>query len=432
MYELTPPAVYAHESVVANPVYKARLERVVSALTEPIEPIVYKDDDIVKLLKEDRIFAKRRAMGTLDEIQDPILLFNTFRFDGRRAEQEERLKQQGYERPNRALLGYGAFAWAPYNLAADSARNDKVCRPCWRVHFQNGCVHRCHYCGAGGLLITMVNVEDYIENFARLIEAHPWQETYLLEDDADIPCLEPELGCLGEIIEFFGTLKDRYLVIHTKSWNFDWALDLKHNGNTIIVWSLSAPTQSTIFEPKTGTTEQRIEAARKCQEAGYTIRYKFKPIIPVRNWREETTETVRMIFERSNPDLISLCTFMWLDVDQMKSRLDTSLLDPECLAAAEQAVARMADSRARPFPPETRAMLYEHHIREIRRHSPDIPLSVSTETLDMWKRLEGTIGSTVGDYVCGCGANSTPWRQRLTHNPYDCLSQGPFGGFEKM
>ena len=41
--------------------------------------------------------------------------------------------------------------------------------------------------------------------------APPWQLTYLLEDDADVPCLEPELGCLGPIIEYFGTLQDRYL-----------------------------------------------------------------------------------------------------------------------------------------------------------------------------------------------------------------------------
>ena len=45
MYELNPPAVFAHESVMDDPRYRARLERVVSALSEPIEPEVYRDED---------------------------------------------------------------------------------------------------------------------------------------------------------------------------------------------------------------------------------------------------------------------------------------------------------------------------------------------------------------------------------------------------
>jgi hypothetical protein len=278
----------------------------------------------------------------------------------------------------------------------------------------------------------MVNVEDYIQNLARLIEAHPWQETYLLEDDADIPCLEPELGCLGPIIEFFGTLKDRYVVIHTKSWNFDWALDLKHNGNTIIVWSISAPTQSTVLEPKTGTTEQRIEAARKCQEAGYTVRYKFKPIIPVRNWREDASEATRMIFSKTDPDVISLCCFMWMTVDDLKRRLDVSLLDPKYIAAAEDAVDEVADTRAKPFPEWVRAEIYEHHFNEIRKWNSEVPVSLSTENWKMWKRLESMLGLSALNYVCGCGPNSVPCRKKLNVHPFKIAQKSSEEKFELM
>ncbi len=432
MYELNPPAVFAHQSVMDDPRYRARLERVVSALSVPIEPEIYKDEDLPELIKERRILDSRVPMGTLEEIRDPILLFNTFRFDGQRAERSKWLKQQGVNNANASLLGYGPFAWAPYCLPEDPHRNDKVCRPCWRLHFQNGCVHKCHYCGLGGLLITMVNVEDYIQNLARLINAHPWQETYLFEDDADAPCLEPELGCLGPLIEFFGTLKDRYLIIHTKSWNFDWALDLKHNGNTIIVWSISAPTQSNILEPKTGTTEQRIESARKCQEAGYTVRYKFKPIIPVLNWREDASEAVRMIFAKTDPDVISLCCFMWMTMDDLKRRLDVSLLDSTYIAAAEAAVDEVADTRTRPFPEWVRAEIYEHHYNEIRKWNKDVPVSLSTESWKMWKRLESMLGSTALNYVCGCGPNSVPWRDKLQVHPFRIAERSPEGKFELM
>ncbi len=433
MYPFDPPAVYAHESVVADPRYAERMSRVVSACDNAVEPVIYTDDDLPAMINDQGLLDRRVSMGTLAEIHDPILLFNTFRFDGRRDERYQWLADQGVKATGHtqaALLGYGPFSWANYNLPGDAARHDKICRPCWRIHFQNGCVHRCHYCGLGGLLATMVNVEDYVEQLGRLIEAHPWQETYLLEDDAEIPVLEPELGCLGPIIEFFGTLEDRYVVIHTKTWNVDWLLDLPHNGNTIIVWSLSAPTQSRVFEPVAGTTEERIEAARKCQEAGYTIRYKFKPIIPVRNWRQEATQTIDLLFEKTNPDVISLCTYMWMTVEEMTRRLDADYLDPEYLKAAEESVEEMADTRAKPFPEWVRAEIYEHHFDEIRKRDAEVPVSLSTENFPMWKRLGPKLGFTPTNYVCGCGPNSVPWRRKLERHAFEIAAAGPQGGFE--
>lgn len=430
MYNLSPPAVFAHESVVADSRYKTRLDNVVAALTNPVEPIVYSDSDLPEMINEHRILSNRVPMGTFGEIPDPILLFNTFRFDGKRAERGKWLREQGVKNPSAPLLGYGAYAWANYCLEGDPHRKDKVCRPCWRLHFQQGCIHKCHYCGLGGLLVTMVNAEDYIKNLNDLIEAHPWQETYLFEDDADGLCMEPELGCMGPIIEYFGTLKDRYLIIHTKSWNVEWMRDLKHNGNTIIVWSISAPTQSSVLEPNTGNTEQRIEAARICQEAGYTVRYKFKPIIPVVNWREEASQTVEMIFDRTNPDVISLCVFMWMTIDDLKKRLDVSLLDPKYIAAAEETVDEVADTRAKPFPEWVRAEIYEHHFDEIRKWNSEIPVSLSTENWKIWKHLESKLGTTALDYVCGCGPNSTPWRKKLEVHPFRIAK--PVGNFNSM
>ena len=59
-----------------------------------------------------------------------------------------------------------------------------MCRPCWRIHLQHGCLHRCHYCHLGGLLVASLNVEEYIPHLRDLMAAHPWQQTFLLEEDA--------------------------------------------------------------------------------------------------------------------------------------------------------------------------------------------------------------------------------------------------------
>ena len=237
---------------------------------------------------------------------------------------------------------------------------------------------------------------------------------------------------LGTLIEYFGTLKGRYLVIHTKSTNVGWMLNLKHNGNTIIVWSISGQTQSERFEPGAGSTIERIDAARAAQAADYTIRYKFKPIIPVRPWRRDAARTIDGIFERTNPDVISMAVFMWTDFGDMTQRLDTSLLDPEFLAAAEYAVDEVMPTRTKPFPRDVRAEIYEHHLNLIRRRNREIPVSLSTESPEMWRLLSRKLGSTVMNYVCGCGPNSTPWRKKLECDPYKAVERGPVGGFEGM
>ncbi|OGV74855.1 MAG: hypothetical protein A3K19_00635 [Lentisphaerae bacterium RIFOXYB12_FULL_65_16] len=421
MYPIDPPAVYAHESVMADPRYRRRVEGVLAALPRVMTPIVYKDEELPTLIRDHGLFTNRRTMGTMADVRDPILLFNTFRFDGDFEARRQRLEALGYDPKwghQRDLFGAAAFHWANYNLDGDPARKDKVCRPCWRIHLQQGCLHRCKYCGLGGLLISMVNVEEYCQHLGRLIERHPWQLTYLLDDDADPPCLEPEQGVLGPLIEYFGTLKDRYLIIHTKTWNTEWLRGLKHNGNTILVWSISGATQSGLIEPRTGTTEQRVEAARVAQEAGYQIRYKFKPIIPVQGWRDDATEAVRLVFEKTRPDVISLCCFMWMDVDDMKRRLPLELLDAECLQAAEAAREEVAETRAKPFPPRTRAMIYRHYLDEIRKRAPDIPVSLSTENFAMWRRMAKELGTKPTRYVCGCGPQSVPGATTLTCHPF--------------
>ena len=405
---------------MANELWRRRALGGVEALTKPIEPVVFSDEQLPAMIA-DGLLANRRAMGTLDEVHDPILLFNTFRFDGKFQERCDALAAAGLSPKTgslRALLGYGAYNWARYNLEGDPNRHDKVCRPCWRIHLQQGCIHRCSYCGLGGLLVSSVNVEEYCTHLGHIIERHPWQTTYLLDDDADPPCLEPEHGTLGPLMEWFGTLDGRYLIIHTKTWNTDWMRDVEHNGNTIIVWSISGSTQSRILEPNTGTTEQRIEAARVAQECGIQIRYKFKPIIPVKSWREDAAHAVKLLFERTRPDVISLCVFMWHHVDDMKKKLPADMLEPVYLKAAEESTEETKDTRTSPFPQWVRQEIYEHYLAEIRKWDPHVPVSVSTENFTMWKTLGPKLGFTATDYVCGCGPQSTPGAKKLTCHPF--------------
>jgi hypothetical protein len=269
------------------------------------------------------------------------------------------------------------------------------------------------------LIINHVNLEDYVEHLAALLERNPWQKTWLLDDAMDVLTLEPELDMIAPLMRFFQTTRDRYLIIHTKSDRVDALIEAGAPENTIIAWSLSGPTQSTQIEKLSGTTAGRIEAARRCQEAGITIRYKFKPIVPIAGWRQEAEETIDLALSRTRPDNLSMTVLMWMDVDALKACIPADMLDPEFVAAAEAAAPETSKIRTGPFPEAVREEIYRHYLSCIRRRDPEIPVTISTESLSMWQRLGRDLGVTPTNYVCGCGAGATPGRRRLDTNPWD-------------
>jgi hypothetical protein len=140
----------------------------------------------------------------------------------------------------------------------------------------------------------------------------------------------------------------------------------------------------------------------------------------VKNWRREAADAVEMLFERTRPDVISLCCFMWMDVDDMKNRLAKVIdhLDPDFLKLAEENRGKMDNPKTQPFPDEVRAEIYSHYLAEIRKHDPSIPVSLSTESWQMWKEFAPKLGMNATDYVCGCGPQSVPGATKLDCHPF--------------
>ena len=413
MYDIRPPFLAVLDEVTQRPVANAAFERIRAALPAETPVEIINETDLPDLLRRPELAGLGARMGEFAEDPgDPAILLGLARYDGQFEQRMERLGEAG--KPYRGLLehllGYHTISW--FNSGRESEAPapcpDHVCRCAWRLNIMHGCPHRCCYCGLGKLVTALVNIDDYLVKLDELVKKNPWQTTYMYDDIAEAFALEPEQGGAAGLVEFFARLEERYLIVHTKSANVDFLEGLDHNGHTIIVWSLTPRTQSHVLERVAGTMEERIEAARRCQQWGYTIRYKFKPIIPVRGWRDEIAETVALLFERSQPDVISLFTLAWMKYEDLIKCVDPDLIDPEFLQAARQAAPEMKDTKVSPFPHEMRRKVYEFCFQEIRKHDADVPVSLSTETLEMWQDLSPMLGLTPGNYPCGCGPTSTP------------------------
>ncbi|NLB54648.1 MAG: hypothetical protein GX811_02565 [Lentisphaerae bacterium] len=424
MYEMRPPAVFVSDRVLRDEECMQRLNVFMKATDAPPWEVV-RDEDIPAMLNRPVWTRTHGYAGARQKIYDPVFFFNTFRFDDKQDDIRRRIAtaNPGFNVASlpEYFLGYHHFKWFNSSQPADDIKPNPqhVCRPCWRLNISPGCPHECAYCGLTGFMVVGLNMSEYLRQLDRLIEANPWQLTYLVDDMSDVLVYEPELNLFSEMVRFFGTKENRYVIVHTKSANVDFLEALPHNGKTIMCFSLTAKTQSTQLERVAGTTDERIEAARKCQEWGMPIRFKFKPIIPVKTWREEAYEMIRDVFEKTKPDNLSMTVLMWMSFNDMASCIDLDLLDPKFVDAARKAATSdWEHPNLQPFPHEVRREIYEFYHREIRAIDRNVPLTLSTESLAMWKDLGTTLGVGPGNYTCGCGPCSVPGLKTLSDNPW--------------
>lgn len=299
----------------------------------------------------------------------------------------------------------------------EGATSGRICRSRYQFDTIYGCPHGCQYCTGGKVAVIFTNIEEFVEKqVVPTAVRNPWQKVFLFNAClTDELCFEPEYGLSKLLAEYFASTTDQYWLIHTKSANVASLLELDHAGHTILLWSLTSETVSRVIEPGSASTEERIEAARQCQEAGYPVRFKFKPIVPVRNWRTECRHMIEMVFARTRPESIGLCMIAWMSAEELAGTIDTSLLDPDCVKAMNDSAEAMKDTVTGPFPHEVRSEVYSFFFDEVRRHDRDVPVYLCTESPQMWGEFAPRLGANPENYVCGCGPQCPPGIEYITH-----------------
>jgi hypothetical protein len=350
----------------------------------------------------------------------PIVIFNRFRFEETEEERERRL--QAFPALRQGLLkfdGYGGFDWRDAGSPDFRERTGLVCAPAWQIHTIVGCHFHCSYCNFARFANIMMNVEAYVDRLEAEMRRCPAQTLFQWDNHTDSVCFEPEYGGAKLLIDFFAQQPGKALEIYVgKSDNVDFMLDYDHQGRTVCCWSLAAQTQSTAFEARTAPMTERVEAMRKCQRAGYPVRVRFSPIIPVKNWREENREMIDLVFDRTRPDVITMEPIRFLDYDDMAECFDLSLLD-------EEFVETMQAARGKPHgqgcetPADFRRLIYEFTIAEVERLSPETPIAFCREERAMWDTFADTMarqGQEPDRYFCNCGPLSSPAEIAASHD----------------
>jgi len=394
------------EGVDGDPRMRARAERLRAGI-HASEVRTVDDEELRQIVASE--FASRPHHGMRHDFE-PLVVFNRFRFDDSEAERARRIAAFP-ELDQLKLNGYGGFDWRESGSPAWREKSGLVCQPAWQLHTIAGCPFRCAYCSLGWIVNLMLNMEDFVARLDGWLAQCPDQTLFQYDNWTDTVCFEPEYGGARLLIDYFAQKPGKALELYIgKSDHVDFLLDYDHRAQTVCCWSLAARTQSVEFEWRAAPMAARIEAMRKCQDAGYPVRVRFSPIIPVKNWRDENREMIDLLFRAVQPDIVTIETIRFMNYEAMARSFDISLLD-EGFVAAMRGFSGQPCASGCEVPDGYRETVYEFILTEVERISPATPVAFCREKRTLWDVFSDSLsrhGQHPDAYICNCGPYSAP------------------------
>ncbi|RLA94193.1 MAG: radical SAM protein, partial [Deltaproteobacteria bacterium] len=182
-----------------------------------------------------------------------------------------------------------------------------TCCGYWVINALLNCPMDCSYCILQGYLqepyiVLNLPLDKAFEEVRRLLDLRPRHILRLGTGEfSDSLALDLWIGFNQEAISFFSQLEGALLELKTKAQEVDHLLGLDHRSRTVISWSLNPQRIVEKEEIYTAPLQRRLEAARRCQEAGYLLGFHFDPIIEYPGWEDDYRGLIEELFRHVDP-----------------------------------------------------------------------------------------------------------------------------------
>jgi len=349
----------------------------------------------------DRIAAERG--GRFGEPGSPHLIFTRFRWRLPAEEEEVQKKYPHLTGGLRRVWGAEQFKVAGgFHNPWDGA----ICRPLWDTTPLQGCYHGCTYCSCArpGYVCFSLNLEEVIERNDEMMKLVPWQKNWHTGGVTDIFCFEPEYGYTALLLDS-AARHDRYVLFYTSTDNVEFLFDLERRDRAIIEWTIS-PSSLVRFEKKAPSLSARLDAMKRCKDAGCTVRCQFAPMMALAGWKEDYRAMIRELFATVEPDLVAVHMIRCPRPARraLQEWLGPDAIDPDYAALLPEA-GRDGDEARFPgdhiLPHEARSRLNGFVIEEIRSIDSEVPIALCRETPEMWAEFEADLGLSPAQCACG-------------------------------
>jgi len=307
--------------------------------------------------------------------------------------------------PVRALRrGKRTLVLGEHRSAVRQSREEgNTCPNYWHFSPYGFCPYGCHYCylaGTPGVRFSptvkvFVNLPEILAEIDRIAARLAEPTAFYLGKLQDGLALDPLTGYSRTLVPFFANHRCARMTLLTKSASVANLLDLDHAGHTILSWSLNPAEVIRAFEAGTPPLAERIEAMKRCAEAGYPVRAVVMPIIPVRGWEGVYERFLQRLLANVPLDRITLggiCSYP-TPRGLMERRLGRS----NAISRAFDRHGPSPDGRLR-YPEHLRIKLYRHMTEVIHRCAPDLDIGLCLEE----ERVFRALGLTTAVGRCNC------------------------------
>lgn len=305
---------------------------------------------------------------------------------------------------------FPGYSWRELRDGArERKRNGVLCHSAIEIQSAVGCAYDCTYCPYGAFVCARLDVERFADDVAALTLSRPAQTLYKLNNRTDTLALEPQHGLAKALVERFASLDGRYLLLYSKGDAVDHLVDLEHRQKTVASFTLTPAPVAELLEKSAPPPAARLAAIAKLARAGYPIRVRFSPIVPVRGWREAYQELVRALAKVAEPELVTLWTLSMIELDALERIVPLDALDPGALDAMRAGEDATRGQKGAPLPAALRAELYREIATMVREVSPTTRVSLCLETADVWDAAGAVVvPRDRRSFVCNCGPRASP------------------------
>jgi spore photoproduct lyase len=189
------------------------------------------------------------------------------------------------------------------------------------------------------------------------------------------------------IIPMFEKQDKHKVLFVTKSDNIKHLLDINPHNQAIISFSLNAEVVASRWEKCAPTASRRIEAGKKLQEAGYEVRVRIDPMVPVIDWKIHYMELVEKIFNSFAPSRITLGSLRGLQTT-INGSIDRSWVE----------YLKESSNWGKKIDFKTRYDMYAAITRDLKGNYNYSNVALCKETVAMWGRL----GMDFKKIACNC------------------------------
>lgn len=268
-----------------------------------------------------------------------------------------------------------------------------VCCQYFVINFGLGCLFDCHYCYLQSFLNNpLMSIFGNLEDLLLEIKARTKNPAFHFRigtgEYTDSLAIEPLTRYASHLVKYFAGHSNATLELKTKSVNIDGLLDIDHNKNTVIAWSINPQEIIDLVEDKTASLEMRLGAAKKASQAGYRLAFHLDPLIYYENWEFGYKNLIKMLFDFVEPDDIA-----WISIGSfryspgLKEVIQSRFPDDEL---TRKEMVQGADGKLRYFK-TIREEMYIKVKSWIMDVDPSLFTYLCMETKRMWKAVYNNV-----------------------------------------